>query len=104
MATPTLNAFVEPGGQFNDAEVARRQHMGHADVLAEYNATYERVAVLAALVPPDTLRLPGTLPWYGMEYALDDYIVYAFYGHKREHCAQIAVYRDRLKVRAGGSA
>src|SRR5262245_58811 len=23
-ATPTLNAFVAPGGQFNDAEVARR--------------------------------------------------------------------------------
>jgi hypothetical protein len=97
-ATPTLNAFVAPGGQFNDAEVARRQHMAHADILAvaEYVAAYERAAALAAQIPAETLRLPGTLPWYGMEYALDDYIVYAFYGHKREHCAQIAVFRERL--------
>jgi hypothetical protein len=32
-----------------------------------------------------------------MEYALDDYIVYAYYGHKREHSAQIAVFRDLVK-------
>jgi hypothetical protein len=31
-----------------------------------------------------------------MEYALDDFIVYQYYGHKREHCAQIAVFRDKL--------
>jgi hypothetical protein len=34
---------------------------------------------------------------YGLEYALDDFIVYAYYGHKREHTAQIAVFRDTLK-------
>jgi hypothetical protein len=39
----------------------------------------------------------GLLPWYSAEYDLEDYITYAFYGHKREHCAQIAVYRDTLK-------
>ena len=45
-------------------------------------------------VPAATLRQPGTLPWYGAEYAVDDLIVYTAYGHKREHSAQIAVYRD----------
>ncbi len=39
----------------------------------------------------------GTLPWYGMEYALDDFIVYTFYGHKREHSAQIAAFGDLLR-------
>jgi len=29
-------------------------------------------------------------------YALDDFLVYAYYGHKREHSAQIAAFRDRL--------
>ena len=39
-------------------------------------------------------RQSGTLPWYGMEYALDDFLVYIYYGHKREHSAQIAAFRD----------
>jgi hypothetical protein len=32
-----------------------------------------------------------------MEYSLDDYIVYSSYGHKREHGAQINVFKDTLK-------
>ncbi len=47
-------------------------------------------------IPSETLRQNGTLPWYGMAYALDDFLVYAYYGHKREHSAQIAAFRDRL--------
>lgn len=38
------------------------------------------------------------MPWYGDAYALDDLIVYMYYGHKREHNAQIAAFRDRFKV------
>jgi hypothetical protein len=95
-ATPMLNAFVDPGGQFNDTQVAFRSGYSPADVLAEYTSAYEQVAALAVQIPAETFRQAGTLPWYGMEYALDDFIVYAFYGHKREHCAQIAVFRDGL--------
>jgi hypothetical protein len=95
-ATPMLNAFVEPSGQFNDAQVALRSSSSHTDVLAEYTSAYEQVAALAARLPAEIFCQAGTLPWYGLEYALDDFIVYAFYGHKREHCAQIAVFRDRL--------
>jgi hypothetical protein len=95
-ATPTLNAFVEPDGRFNDTQVALRGRHSHADVLAEYTGAYAQVAALAAQLPAETFQRAGTLPWYGIEYALDDFIVYAFYGHKREHCAQIAVFRDRL--------
>jgi hypothetical protein len=51
---------------------------------------------LSAGVPANLLRQPGTLPWYGPEYALDDFLVYSFYGHKREHTAQIAVFADTL--------
>jgi hypothetical protein len=96
--TPMLNAFVEPGGRFNDTQVALRSY-SHTEVLAEYISAYERGAALAAQLPAETFRQAGTLPWYGLEYALDDFIVYAFYGHKREHCAQIAVFRDQLAHR-----
>jgi hypothetical protein len=95
-ATPTLKAFLDPSGQFNDAQVALRKDRTSADVLAEYKGVQERVMALVEQISAEVLRKTGTLPWYGMEYALDDYIVYAYYGHKREHSAQIAVFRDRV--------
>ena len=96
--TPTLVRYFELGPlQFNDVEVAMRRDMTVAEVLAEYQSTYEQAAAMAAQISPETCREPGTLPWYGLEYALDDFIVYTFYGHKREHSAQIAVFRDQLK-------
>jgi hypothetical protein len=51
---------------------------------------------LITQIPPQTLRQPGTIPWYGAEYALDDLLVYMYYGHKREHSAQVGVFRDQL--------
>jgi DinB superfamily len=96
-ATPVLNAFNEPGGQFNDNEVNRRKEKSAQDVLAEFNDAHTQVMALIVNIPLETLRQNGTLPWYGMNYALDDVIVYMYYGHKREHSAQIAAFRDRLK-------
>lgn len=57
-----------------------------------------------ARIPATTLRQTGTLPfpWYGgMEYALDDVIAHLNYGHKREHCAYIAAFRDRFFLEKG---
>jgi DNA-binding transcriptional LysR family regulator len=53
-----------------------------------------------AQLPPETLRQTGTLSWYGAVYALDDFLVYAYYGHEREHSAQIAAFRDHLRERS----
>ena len=66
------------------------------EVLKEFNDTHTQVMSLIANIPRETLRENGTLPWYGMDYALDDVIVYMYYGHKREHSAQIAAFRDLL--------
>ena len=94
--TPTLNAFIELGGQFNDSEENGRKEKSIQDVLAEFNDTHFQVMSLFATLPAETLRQSGTLPWYGMDYALDDVLVYMYYGHKREHSAQIAAFRDYL--------
>ncbi len=94
--TPYLNKYTDPGGQFNDSEVELRKGKTVREVLGEYNDTHEQVRSLAARIPVETFRRTGTLPWYGMEYALDDFIVYTQYGHKREHSAQIAAFRDHL--------
>lgn len=96
--TPCLDKFIAIGGQaFNDVEVAARQDKSPREVFAEYDEAQARARSLAAQIPADKFREPGTLAWYGMEYALDDLIVYQYYGHKREHTAQIAVFRDGLK-------
>jgi hypothetical protein len=94
--TPYLKQYTA-GPEFNDVEVHKRQHLTPEQVLAEYNDTQAETMTLAARLTPEFLRQNGTLPWYGAEYSLDDFIVYTFYGHKREHTAQINVFKDTLK-------
>ena len=94
--TPVLNRFLELRGRFNDSEVDSRKGHTMQEVLGEYNDTHAQVMSMVARLSSDTLRQKGTLPWYGEVYALDDFLVYGYYGHKREHSAQIAAFHDRL--------
>jgi uncharacterized protein (TIGR03083 family) len=94
-ASPTLDRMREQGAAFNDAEVEARSSLSPQQIVDEYAAHSTRVADLILQIPAETRREPGTLPWYGAEYALDDLLVYMAYGHKREHSAQIAVFRDK---------
>jgi ketosteroid isomerase-like protein len=95
-STSSLDNFTGLGGQFNDTEVERRKGRSMREVLDEFKDAHAQVMELAAKIRPGLFCQSGTLPWYGMEYALDDFIVYTYYGHKREHSAQIAVFRDQL--------
>ena len=92
-----LDLYMSQGPEFNDFQVAERRDKTPGEVLDELNSAHTRNMSLVSKIGTETLRQAGTLPWYGMEYALDDLIVYGFYGHKREHSAQIAVFLDRLK-------
>lgn len=93
--TPVLDRFLADATSFNDAEVARRAGQSPAETIEELNAAHARVMALIAQIPLETRRRPGLLPWYGAEYDLEDLIAYMYYGHKREHAAQIAAFRDR---------
>jgi hypothetical protein len=95
-STPTLDLILAAGDDFNDTQVDQRRRKSPSDTLAEYTSVQEEVMLLAGQIPSETFRTAGMLPWYGMEYSLDDFIVYTSYGHKREHCSQIAVFRDRI--------
>jgi hypothetical protein len=97
--TPHIDAFKQKDPTLNDKEVARRQGSSVEQTVKEYTEAAGRVMGLAARISPETFRRAGTLPWYGEEYALDDFLVYVSYGHKSEHCAQIAVFRDQLRAR-----
>src|SRR5688572_25977458 len=93
--TPHLDKFKE-GRAFNDSQVAMRKGKSSTEVLAEYNTAHTEVMSQIAQIPAEKLREAGTLPWYGMEYSLDDFLVYTYYGHKREHSAQVDAFRDKL--------
>ena len=101
--TPRLDRYLALGMSFNDTTVAERQSQSSQEALAEYDKHHVEVMSLIPRLPVELLRRPGTLPWYGAEYALDDYLVYQFYGHKREHSAQIAVFSDVLEEKAASA-
>ena len=92
--TPALDKFIEQGGRFNDYEVNQRKVKTLQEVLQEFNETHAITMSLIPAIPAEVLRQNGTLPWYGMDYSLDDVIVYMYYGHKREHSAQVAAFQD----------
>lgn len=95
--TPHLDANLQQGVSFNDVEVDKRKDVAYADVLQEYKDVAAETQALIVRIPKLQRREVGRLPWYGAEYDLEDLIAYSNYGHKREHCAQINVYRDTLK-------
>jgi hypothetical protein len=92
--TPHLDRFIAMGPAFNDAEVDARASMDFGQVMAELGGAHAETLRLVGGIPPERLREPGTLPWYGAAYAIDDLIVYQYYGHKREHGAQVDAFRD----------
>ncbi len=94
---PYGTQLTELGGdRFNERQVADRATRSPDDVVREYREAYERNQRSLERIPEEKRREVGTIPWYGPEYSLDDYLVYTSYGHKREHAAQIGVMRDRL--------
>ncbi len=94
---PNLDNFLAQGYAFNDIEVDKRKAMSYAEIVSEYAQASTQAQALAPKIPLVKRRQVGAIPWYGSEYDLEDLVAYSNYGHKREHCAQIAVYRDTLK-------
>ena len=94
--TAFLDAFLADQAGFNETQVADRAERSYSDVRAEYVQANAEAARLMHLIPASERRTTGRLPWYGAEYDLEDFVAYQYYGHKREHCAQIAAFRDRV--------
>lgn len=96
--TSLLDQFIADGQAFNDEQVDRlRADRKMEAVLEEYTTAHKRVWAVAEQISPEMWEREGIFPWYGKEYDLEDFVVYSFYGHKREHCGQIQVFRDRFR-------
>lgn len=91
-----LADLLRDGQAFNDTQVPARAALSPAETLAEYEAAHQAAMQLAVSLPPAAFTNAGFLPEYGEAYDLQDFLVYTYYGHKREHSAQIAVFRDAI--------
>lgn len=80
--------------KFNDLGIARGKKKSFEALVSEYNKLNEKVMELAGKISPETYSKVGTIPWYGGEYALDDLIIILNYGHKKEHGAQIGLFKE----------
>lgn len=80
---------------FNDDQAAVRASWTIEQVRAEFESAFDRSMTHARAIPAATWSQVGTIPWYGAEYALDDFVVYNIYGHKREHEPQLSAALER---------
>lgn len=95
--TPLLDQF-RSSPTFNNDQVSLISGKPAREVLSEYETAHANVAALAERIPLASFRHTGALTWYGAEYDLEDFIIYTNYAHKREHCAQIKLFRVRLNA------
>lgn len=100
-STPNLSAYQRDEAAFSKENVEKRKEMTREKVLNEYTTAHARVVALLQGLSSELLRTPGTIPWYGKEYSLDDFIVYNNYAHKREHSGMIRLFLKNLR-RTGG--
>ena len=98
--TPTLDQLRQNFAEFCQREVENRRDLTIEETLAEYMTAYEQNRPLICRIPADLSHRNGTLPWYGEEFDLDDFIFFTFYGHKRERAGQIAAFRKELSTEA----
>ena len=94
--TPYLDLMLKLGpDKFGEAQVATRRGFTYEVNLEEYEASHRRIIALLSQIPETEIRRPGTLPWYGNQYGLDDFILYTDFGHQIEHASQLALLRDQ---------
>ena len=96
---PTTDLRSEPPETFNDDQAAIRADWPIDAIIAELREAHGRSLEAAARIPADTWRAVGTIPWYGPEYSLEDFLVYIEYGHKREHGPQLDAVLERSVAR-----
>ena len=97
---PATTLTSDPLETFNDDQAAVRFDWSVEAIVKELRDAHRQAMLLVPRIPADRWREVGTMPWYGLEYSLDDLVVYLIYGHKREHAPQLEVVLDRTVARS----
>ena len=92
--TPYVLHWVNQPDAFNVTEVEKRKYLTAQQVMDEYQNLQVQATSLLMQIPADGVQQRGTMPWYRKECCLADFID-LIYAHAREHCMQIALFRQR---------
>jgi hypothetical protein len=87
--TPMVDRFVADYERFAEDEIIQRRNLSGAEVLEEYRYAYALSSYLLSHVPSEQWRQPGTVPWYGPDFSLEDFVVLFLFEHKRDYIAHI---------------
>ncbi|MBI4080540.1 MAG: DinB family protein [Candidatus Levybacteria bacterium] len=99
--SPDVQAMRKDYDKWNEGLVAKRSKHSFEELVAELKNHHEHAVSLISKIPNAKLRKVGMIPWYGKEYSLEDMFVYLYYGHKREHAAQLDLFPSLHKKRKG---
>jgi hypothetical protein len=101
--TPTILKFLHHLDEFNNTEVEARKYLTAQQVMDEYQDTQVQTTSILMQIPNDKIQQTGTMPWYSQDSSLADFIN-RLYEHTREHCTQIANFRQNIKPEIGDDA
>lgn len=101
--TPAVQRWVNSRAAFNAEEVGARKYATAQQVMDEFQGTQVEAVSLIMQIPPEKDQQTGTLPWYGKQYSLADFIQ-QMYKHMREHCAQISAFHRQTNREMEGGA
>src|SRR5690349_2661257 len=101
--TPNILKFLHHLDEFNNTEVEARKYLTAQQVIDEYQDTQVQTTSLLMQIPTDRVGQIGTMPWYGQDCCLADFIDRLF-DHTREHCTQIAMFRQNIMPEIGDDA
>ncbi len=93
--TPYVLRFISQTQQFDDSEVEERKYATAQQVIDEYQDIQVQTTSLLEQIAPETVQQTGTMPWCQKDLSLADFIN-RMYEHIREHCEQIAHFRDKV--------
>ena len=100
--TPLTDLLIIDNEQFDLEQVAQGRQLAPQVILDNYAVAHNIAQRRLAQIPPEMRQQNGTIPWYGNEHDLDDYLVHR-YGHAREHAAQIDRFREAYNLAASSS-
>jgi uncharacterized damage-inducible protein DinB len=98
-----FRAFDGDDDKFNEKYGTSASSKTKDELLAELETVYAREVEICAKIDEATWHKTGVLRW-APDDDLEDYLLYAVYGHKYEHAAQIVVFRDSIARRENAKA
>ena len=93
--TPTIKHWIGSRPTFNAEEVEARKYATAQQVMDDFQGTQVEATSLIMQIPPEKDQQTGTMPWYGPQHSLANFIQ-EMYEHIREHCAQISAFHAKV--------